>query len=590
MKKTVFEFPAYSKRIDGIKKSLEEELSKSADAHVRKLLEEMPSTGSSSPLTIAFIGQYNAGKSTIIKALTDRKDIKIDDDVCTDKVTAYDWEGIKILDTPGIYAGYPDHDEKTYSVMDKADLLVFVISSSLFDNIIGEHFREICFTRDKAAETMLVVNRMTDYPGSPQVKLPIIQDVLSPKKPEDFYVTFIDALSYIDAADEESEDGRRELLTISNFESFVKALNCFVRAKDLMGRLTTPLFQIRSLAQQAAAFLDVDTPEEKVAIQLLTRKQSVILSSRARLTGSINALIRKTSSRVIALGDELAEMIEPGLKDEDINEKDHSTQQEAEELFASLQREIDSEVKAEISQLQQEVEIIEEGSLNQLLRNQFSKLRADEQHEDTGGGSSKIQPESMDFKLNNWPERFASVMRVSNNIGKLVSVNIAVLTSGPLSQTAKIGSIAASRGSQAHKAVLTVGKFFNVKFKPWGAVKIAAKLGKAGRVIGTAAPVLAAAGQIAEDVQKKKNESECRKMRKIVRQEYRQRVHDAETSLSDMFEKLILSSYEKELTTVDEYLTHFTSKISNRNESAKKFSNIASLATEEIEKIQLNKN
>ncbi|MDJ0742423.1 MAG: 50S ribosome-binding GTPase [Xenococcaceae cyanobacterium MO_167.B27] len=44
-------------------------------------------------LTIAFIGQYSAGKSTIISALTGNRDIKIDADIATDKTTSYDWKG-----------------------------------------------------------------------------------------------------------------------------------------------------------------------------------------------------------------------------------------------------------------------------------------------------------------------------------------------------------------------------------------------------------------------------------------------------------------------------------------------------------------
>ena len=104
--------------------------------------------------------QRIAGKLTIISALTGKKDIPIDADVSTDTVTGYDWEGVQRLDTPGAHVGYTDHDETIYQTLDKADLLVFVITGELFDDLMGEHFRDLAFTRDKAAEILLVVNKM----------------------------------------------------------------------------------------------------------------------------------------------------------------------------------------------------------------------------------------------------------------------------------------------------------------------------------------------------------------------------------------------------------------------------------------------
>ena len=54
-------------------------------------------------ITVAFVGQYSSGKSTIIKALTGEKDILIDADIATGAVTPYEWGGSFLLvDTPGL--------------------------------------------------------------------------------------------------------------------------------------------------------------------------------------------------------------------------------------------------------------------------------------------------------------------------------------------------------------------------------------------------------------------------------------------------------------------------------------------------------
>jgi hypothetical protein len=89
-------------------------------------------------LTVAFVGQYSAGKSTIISALTGRRDIHIDADIATDKTAPYDWNGIRVIDTPGLFTDRHDHDEITYEAIAKADLLVFCLTYMLFDTLTVE--------------------------------------------------------------------------------------------------------------------------------------------------------------------------------------------------------------------------------------------------------------------------------------------------------------------------------------------------------------------------------------------------------------------------------------------------------------------
>lgn len=64
-------------------------------AEVQDLAPRMTQTNDVA-LTLAFIGHYNAGKSTLIKALTDRDNVTIDADVCTHEVTAYAWHDLRL--------------------------------------------------------------------------------------------------------------------------------------------------------------------------------------------------------------------------------------------------------------------------------------------------------------------------------------------------------------------------------------------------------------------------------------------------------------------------------------------------------------
>jgi small GTP-binding protein len=298
MSNAQFEFTEYWRQIAAVRKRLVHALETSDDEKVAALVADVPAlqnsdrmpTKSAESLTIAFVGQYNAGKSTIISGLTGNRNIRIDADVCTDTVTAYEWEGVRLLDTPGIHAGYPDHDELTYREMDRADLLVFVITNELFDDVIGPHFRELVFERDKSREILLVVNKMDQDPGTPDVKRPDLEKVTKPLTVDDFGTVFIDALSYLNAQRESDAQDRQELVEISGFGSFVAALNKFVQDRGLLGRLTAPLFTMRSAAQQAEAYLSVEMPEERAALELLSRKRRLLVSSRARLNGTLQGV------------------------------------------------------------------------------------------------------------------------------------------------------------------------------------------------------------------------------------------------------------------------------------------------------------
>ena len=146
--------------------------------------------------------------------MTGKKDIPIDADVCADTVTGYDWEGIQLLDTPGVHAGYTDHDETTYQTIAKVDLLVFVITGELFDDLMGEHFRDLAFIRDKATGILFVVNKMGMVPGTPEIKLPDIAQVTEPRSPEDFGTVFIDAQSYLEGIEETVAKDRKTCWTL----------------------------------------------------------------------------------------------------------------------------------------------------------------------------------------------------------------------------------------------------------------------------------------------------------------------------------------------------------------------------------------
>ena len=88
----------------------------------------------SEKIRLVFAGQYSAGKSSILKMLTGRTDITVGADITTQHTHVYDWNGMEVVDTPGIHTQLrPDHDAISYEAIASADMLVFVITNELFD-------------------------------------------------------------------------------------------------------------------------------------------------------------------------------------------------------------------------------------------------------------------------------------------------------------------------------------------------------------------------------------------------------------------------------------------------------------------------
>ena len=93
--------------------------------------------------------------------LTGRNDIAVGAGITTEQTSSYEWNGIVITDTPGIHTEQrPDHDEISYRAIAGADILVFTVTSQMFDSNIAAHFRKLAIDKDKANEMILVVNKM----------------------------------------------------------------------------------------------------------------------------------------------------------------------------------------------------------------------------------------------------------------------------------------------------------------------------------------------------------------------------------------------------------------------------------------------
>ena len=359
-----FEAKEISLRVDQMVKELSELLLKTDTPDLDKLqenlLQDIKDHQEFDALTVAFVGQYNAGKSTTISALTGRRDIRIDSDVATDKTSGYDWNGIKIIDTPGLFADREDHDDITYNAIAKADLLVFCLTYMLFDSITVANFKKLAYENGYRWKMMLLVNKMSDEAGESDQKIAnyteSLTTALNPYNLNEFPLSFIDARDYCEGCDTDDE----LLQEISFFPEFINTLNKFLREKGTLAKLDTPIRIALGCLDEAKSIIHRDKVKDDTFFELLNRLKRRADKSRSNLATHVSAISIEMYRNIITEGDHLADCIgkekdfaskaESSLNNvkQFIEESNDSIQQKVEEQICTMQEEIDKLNRSEL--------------------------------------------------------------------------------------------------------------------------------------------------------------------------------------------------------------------------------------------------
>lgn len=341
---------------------LEKEGSENSKTIQRKLSAELTKHQEQGILNVALIGQYSAGKSTIISALTGRRDIRIDADIATDKTAPYDWNQIRLIDTPGLFTDRQDHDAITYEAISKADLLVFCLTYMLFDSITVENFKKLAYEKGYRWKMMLVINKMSDEAGEENQKIASyrqsLAEALKPYSLDEFPISFIDAKDCCDGIDGEDDF----LLEISRFQTFIDELNRFVDRRATLARFDTPVRIALSCLDEAQVCFTRNSNGDAAFLELLSRLSRMILKERDRLRTKVKAITLNMTSEVVKEGGRLATAVgtdanfESLNKQAEINVRTHyerageQLQTAAEEAFETIRLEVEKILQSDLTQ------------------------------------------------------------------------------------------------------------------------------------------------------------------------------------------------------------------------------------------------
>lgn len=471
-----FKAGAFSSRTENIYKRLVAIYNKFEKTEtVDKLSTDYDELAKEEKITVAFIGQYNSGKSTSIKALTGEKDIVIDSDVATSEVTQYEWGGSFLLvDTPGLKAGEKEeHDILTMEAIEHSDLLVYCITSDLFSPITKRDFKQLA--EKYRSKIFLMVNKMNaetgDYGDLVMNYTDSINKTLAPEYSIiDFHHFFVDANDYLIGLSRNDQD----YIDDSFFTDFIEKLNEFIELRGLKGKLLTPISILLDSVENS--LIEIETDDHiKEGKRLIKTVCDVIEEKKRAFIKTANEDVQRIANKYIHKGDDVAMHL--GVKDYEFNEK----------AFQDFSEPIEDELRQNIQKyFEQYAQEVDE-EITKVMNNEMAQHFFEEHNRRLGkefkGGNNKLEKLS-EIEKNVAHAANVATPKINAWIGKVANI-----------ADGKNISIWTVNGSDLHKIVKDVGHKFGHKFKPFEALKITKKIAEISKLIG---PILTGVGVFIE--------------------------------------------------------------------------------------------
>lgn len=488
----------YQQRLDSLINKTRLLLNETDNDELEKQMSvEINQTTERNELKLAFVGQYSSGKSTIISALTGDKTIKIDANIATEIVSEYRWNNVILLDTPGILAGKVEsHDERTKEALKECDLIFYVLTSQLFDDVLFNNFIDLAYNQHFADKMFIIVNKMGMEDGEYDTLVENYYSSLSIIFKERGYdlatfpIAFIDANDYIDGETENDD----EFIQLSHFENFIEKLNSFVHSKGLIKKqFDTPVRILQGYAK-AVEVSAVDPTLAELYVQFERRLNSSQNETKRDVYNELYTFDNNAMSQVINVASYLGDVSEAEWQ-----QKSNALSNDLQKLINTTSEQIGRSVESNYEQLMTEVE---EFGNRDIINKYYDRINT--QLNNPNIGVEEKQNLEQQKKAVEWFKKGANSTK--DIIGKMAP-GVGSLNS----------SVSSASGSALRDVVYNVGKFFGHKFAPWGATRVATNIAKVAKF---GIPVVTTGIDIFMQFREEKKEEERRQQIKICKDRF----------------------------------------------------------------------
>lgn len=279
------------------------------------LVEQLPASAEEDPIRIAFVGPYNGGKSSLIAALT--RDLTIPRSGKPESFDArrYAWQdGVELVDLPGWFSGFTDHDDRADEDLRRnADLVAFVLTVELGDETIVEAIESVLGTLGFADRAVVVVNKSLSEDSDPDIIREEVVRRLGRHAAVPVYTT--DAQSFLDTISGEfdfDDESVQTLTESSGIDELSRALVDMVGQHGVSARVVAQSRQGARVADEALNRL-VPDEVERATIDQLDEFQAAIGDAKDRLDRLASAHLSRMESDISAIADRV--LAEPKLSD-----------------------------------------------------------------------------------------------------------------------------------------------------------------------------------------------------------------------------------------------------------------------------------
>lgn len=535
-----------------------------------KLENQLQEQCSEEKLKIAFVGQHNAGKSTIVSALTGNEQIKISNNVETDEPSDYAWEGVLLTDTPGLYAGKKEeHDLLSLQKIKESDLLVFCITSSLFDDLLIKNFVELAYKQSYKSKIFIVINKMSQESGDFQDLVTNYKEALTTTFEKeggnlnDFPVSFIDAHDFIEGV----HDSEPDLIEYSHFETFVSNLNLYISRKKLFAKLDTPCRMLISAIDEEIT--NTSTELDKNMMTLLRQSDSTVHKYKNELKFYIRDAEQQLRNQIMAKANELIGKI--GCEEISADE------------CARINKEIQNLSEQKIAEIQEYLDGIQSqmvSGIGEVLASTvgcFVMEKFDNKEVDV---TIPVNKNFSDF-ANGYQQLSQTIAKTGQTAGAKVLSMV-----GGADNLTNLKNI---KGTDLYNVVYKTGKSFGHKFGKWGAVKLTSNIGKTANIVTkTIGPALAAIGVVVEVGSKIQQEQQLKKIQNAKRDTFNQFssiASDIISNIEKQFEDCEAEVFDTKTTEIDNIRKELIQNTQNNSEyvdKLKKYREDLCFLTEEI--------
>ena len=469
-----------------------------------------------SKLNLVLVGAYSSGKTSLINSLIGLN-LPTGAGVVTAEVSDHDWNGIHVVDTPGVRSQLEKthHDLLSEAAIQNADLILFVVTPDLFEPPVANYLQRIVtdgllpdgITQGLGLhrKTAVVINKMDmvlDGEDGERTRniVGAVRDVLDSAIDVPVFLCSVDGYVGSDG-DEADED-------FLQFQQLITHINDFVRDRGVVGKLQTPLQRAASIADEMVGRLQSSAAKEKV--EEMTGLLTILKNARKEFSNVIIGPGQEAAyNTVVSAGNNLANRIVAGISKEDMDQLTEEAISEGEialrPVYDSFKNKTQATFEAAIERLRSYP--LDEGLLDAL-------------HEIAPSHFSKSELETGKLGWN-----FAPAVR---DLGKA-----ALNTVGEILEN----------GAKDTKALKEfIRSISKTKFPPWGLGKEAAKWAQKMGAASKALPFVAAALDLWANYSQEQQEAAKERHFASCRTAFRQFVagvgQQARTSFRETFESV----------------------------------------------------